>query len=71
MCVWPTLVLLECYSSVRCRRAQEITAHLRELEAQPDGAPNTVFGEALGVPSTVLEQTIDLERYANAGWLSR
>ena len=50
---------------------QEITAHLRELEAQPEGAPNTVFAEALGVPPSVLEQTIDLDRYANAAWLSR
>jgi len=51
--------------------ASEITRHLRELEAQPDGAPDTVFGEALGIPPSVLEQTIDLDRYASAqSWAS-
>jgi len=48
--------------------AEELTRHLRELEAQPEGAPDTVFGAALGSPSSVLEQTIDLDRYANAEW---
>lgn len=48
---------------------QELTHHLRELEAEPEGAPNTVFGEALGIPSSVLNQTIDLKRYAGADWL--
>jgi len=49
---------------------EELTRHLRELEAQPEGAPDTVFGEALGMPPEILEQTIDLDRYSNASWCS-
>jgi len=50
--------------------AEELVTHLRELEAQPEGAPNTLFGEALGIPPSILNQTLDLDRYANAAWAS-
>ena len=57
-----------CHSIAHRLLSQELTRHLRELEAQPEGAPDTVFGAALGIPPSVLEQTIDLERYADVAW---
>lgn len=40
--------------------AETLVHELRVLEALPDGAPHCVFGEALGLPEAVLQQTLDL-----------
>jgi len=64
----PTFVLGASRVVGGAMHASELERNLRELEAQEDGAPQTVFGEALSIPSAVLEQTIDLDRYRTAEW---
>lgn len=66
----PTFVLGASRVVGGAMHAEELVSHLRELEAQPDGAPDTVFGAALGIPPSVLNQTLDLDQYATSEWLA-
>ena len=49
-----------CRKAVKERQVNASCADTRVLEALPDGAPHCVFGEALGLPEAVLQQTLDL-----------
>lgn len=40
--------------------AEGLERELRVLEAEPGGAPETLFGEALGFSAQVLQQTLEL-----------